>query len=277
MLGAFRGTFLRGRIAVSGITGPAPTYPIESVENALKLLLLFKARDAITVADAASELGVARSTAHRLLAMLHAYGFVSQAESRGAYTIGLAAIDIGARFLAGMDIRSIVRPFVERLSLEVNETANFGVRFDDRIVFIETFQSRESLRVSNQPGQQFSAHGSAIGRALLALLSQDDIQSLYPAEALLPSTPAGIALEPFPTRTALMVELAAVRERGYACNYDAPSPGVCAIAAAIRDHRGRTPGAIAVSAPTARVRRDDIETIAAIVMRTAREIAKQLP
>ncbi len=262
---------------MSGMTGPAPIYPIESVENALKLLLLFKERDAMTVADAASELGVARSTAHRLLAMLHAYGFVSQTESRSPYTIGLAAVDIGARFLESMDIRSIVRPFVERLSLEVNETANFGVRFDDRIVFVETFQSRESLRVSNQPGQQFSAHGSAIGRALLALLSADDIQALYPTEALLPSTPAGIAMEPFPTRTALIAELAAVRARGYACNYDAPSPGVCAIAVAIREHRGRAPGAIAVSAPTARIGRNDIATIAEIVMRTAREIAERLP
>ena len=263
---------------MKSITGRhAAMYPIESVENALKLLLLFKERDTITVADAASELGVARSTAHRVLSTMHAYGFVKQAESRSPYSIGLATIEIGARFLAAMDIRAVVRPFVERLSVEVNETANFGVRFDDRIVFIETFESREALRVANQPGQQFSAHGSAIGRTLLALLSRNQIQALYPSELLPRSTSFGEAAEPFPTRTALMEELAAVRERGYACNYDAPAAGVCAIAVAVRDERGRTPGAIAVSAPTARVGRNNIAAIAAIVMRTARDIAQHLP
>jgi IclR family acetate operon transcriptional repressor len=272
-----RCSFLPDGGGVSGMTGRAPMYPIESVENALKLLLLFKERDAITVADAANELGVARSTAHRLLATLNAYGFVRQAANRSPYTIGLATIDIGARFLAAMDIRSFVRPFVERLSVEVNETASFGVRFDDRIVFVETLQSRESLRVANQPGQQFSAHGSAIGRALLALLAADEIRALYPAETLPPSTSYGLAAEPFPTRTALAAELAAVRERGYAFNYDAPAPGICAIAVGVCDHRGRVPGAIAVSAPTARVGRDDIATIAAIVMRTARDLVEQLP
>ena len=270
--------FLREAGAMSGMTGRAPMYPIESVENALKLLLLFKQRDAITVVDAANELGVARSTAHRLLATLHAYGFVRQAQNRSPYTIGLATIDIGARFLATLDIRSFVRPFVERLSVEVNETASFGVRFDDRIVFVETFQSQESLRVANQPGQQFSAHGSAIGRTLLALLSADQIAALYPAETLPRSTPGGVAAEQFATRTALAAELASVRERGYACNYDAPAQGICAIAVAVRDHRGRAPaGAIAVSAPTARVGRDDIATIAAIVMRTAQDIGEHLP
>ena len=55
-----------------------PQYPIESVDNALRLLLLFAEQPRIRLTDASSYLGVASSTAHRLLAMLQYRGFVRQ-------------------------------------------------------------------------------------------------------------------------------------------------------------------------------------------------------
>ena len=48
--------------------GPRPTYPIESVDNALKLLGMFRKRQLVRVSEAGDALGIARSTAHRLLA-----------------------------------------------------------------------------------------------------------------------------------------------------------------------------------------------------------------
>lgn len=50
--------------------GPPPQYPIESVDNALRLLLLFETRPSIRLTDASKYLGVASSTAHRLMGML---------------------------------------------------------------------------------------------------------------------------------------------------------------------------------------------------------------
>jgi hypothetical protein len=49
-------------------TGPA--CPIASVNNALLLLLLFREQPRVRLTDACKYLGVAHSTAHRLLAML---------------------------------------------------------------------------------------------------------------------------------------------------------------------------------------------------------------
>ena len=47
-----------------------PTYSIEAVDNALQLLQLLRDGGTLRLKDAAEELGVAPSTAHRLLAML---------------------------------------------------------------------------------------------------------------------------------------------------------------------------------------------------------------
>ena len=59
-----------------------PTYSIEAVDNALQLLQLLRDGGALRLKDAADELGVAPSTAHRLLAMLVYRGFAVQDETR---------------------------------------------------------------------------------------------------------------------------------------------------------------------------------------------------
>ncbi|MBN9179024.1 MAG: helix-turn-helix domain-containing protein, partial [Microbacterium sp.] len=58
--------------------GVAPQYPIESVDNALRLLILLGERTEVRLTDVSAELGVASSTAHRILAMLIWRGFARQ-------------------------------------------------------------------------------------------------------------------------------------------------------------------------------------------------------
>src|ERR1700684_2611213 len=60
----------------------APPYPVQSVDHVLQLLLMLKRDGVLRVSDAAAELGVAKSTAHRLISMLRFRGFVEQASDR---------------------------------------------------------------------------------------------------------------------------------------------------------------------------------------------------
>ena len=73
-----------------GATPNPPMYPIESVDNALQLLLLFREQSSLRVADASRTLGVAPSTAHRLISMLQYHGFVTQDPRTKAYRAGAA-------------------------------------------------------------------------------------------------------------------------------------------------------------------------------------------
>lgn len=74
----------------------APSYPVRSVDYALQLLLILKRDGVLRVSEAAAELGVARSTAHRLISMLRFRGFVEQARDR-TYRAGSAFADLGSR------------------------------------------------------------------------------------------------------------------------------------------------------------------------------------
>ena len=100
----------------------APAYPISSVDNALRLLLLFREQETVRLTEACEYLNVAHSTAHRLLAMLIHHGFVRQDPRSRAYRPGPMLVEIGLAVVQKMDIRSQVRPLLQRLNRELGIT-----------------------------------------------------------------------------------------------------------------------------------------------------------
>src|SRR5262249_59677058 len=107
--------------------GGRPTYPITSVDNALRLLALFREREKVRLSDAREHLGVAHSTAHRLLAMLAYHGFVRQDKDSRVYLAGPALVEIGLAAVRHMDIRRHARPVLEELAGRYGETAHLSV------------------------------------------------------------------------------------------------------------------------------------------------------
>src|SRR5271170_7467241 len=96
-----------------------PTYLIESVDKALRLLHLFAETDRIRVSDAAALLGVAPSTAHRILAMLQYHGFAAQDRRTHDYLPGPGLTRIGLAAAKQLGLRAQARPVMERLAAEV--------------------------------------------------------------------------------------------------------------------------------------------------------------
>jgi IclR family acetate operon transcriptional repressor len=248
-----------------------PNYPIESVDNALKLLLLFAEQKAISVSEASRSIGVAPSTAHRLLSMLQYYDFVCQNPATRLYEAGPTLINMGLSVVRDMDIRRIARPFMEELRSEVGETIQLTILQGKNVLFIETIESFQALRVGNRTGISLPAHCTAAGKVLLAELSLERLMQLFPDEQLVGLTPRSLT-----SREALVQELAQVRACGYATNFEESEPDVSAVAAAIHDRLSRLQASLTVSAPSTRLPRDRVEEIAAATIRTAAEIGKRL-
>ena len=103
-----------------------PQYPIESVDNALKLILLLGEQQEIRLTDAGTHLGVATSTAHRLLAMLTWRGFVRQDPVTKTYGPGPALTTVAFSVLRRMDIPRLAQPILDDLVQSLGETAIWG-------------------------------------------------------------------------------------------------------------------------------------------------------
>ena len=204
-----------------------------SVDNALQLLQLVGERHALRVAEAADLLGVARSTAHRLLTALRRRGFVAQDRPNGAYRPGPALYEIGLAAVSRIDIRRVARPVLDRLRETTQETVSLAVLEGTSVRFVDCAESLRSVRVGNRTGIVRPAHASAVGKAVLAGLSDAELDRRYPGPTLPPATTAAALTE----TAALRAELEVIRAQGYALNWEESTDGVCGVGGAARHRR----------------------------------------
>ena len=259
-----------GRVAAGP---PQPDSAGSSVDKALSLLRLIGEHQALRVAEAAELLGVARSTAHRLLAALRRAGFVLQDRPNGAYRPGPALYQIGLSAVSRIDIRRVARPVLEQIRDETQETVSLAVLEGATVRFLDCAESPRSVRVGNRTGVVRPAHASAVGKAILAGLSDAELDRRYPDGELPPTTtPASIT-----DMAALREELAEIRTQGYAMNWEESVDGICAVAVALRDTVGQPLAGFGVVAPSSRIgSREGIRGFAPAVLKGAELIEERL-
>jgi IclR family acetate operon transcriptional repressor len=244
-----------------------PTYSIEAVDNALQLLQLLRDGGSLRLKDAANELGVAPSTAHRLLAMLVYRGFAVQDESR-RYVPG-PAMGAGP---AGVSwtrlLREVARPHMELLCSRVNETVNLMIRVGTKVRFLDTVESTNVLRVGDRQGTVLPANKASGGKAMLAELDPAMIDQLFRSQN------AAIGGDSIPDAeyAALLRELETVRSNGFAANFEGTEEGISALGMALHNGKGEVVGALSVATPVARFRRLFDAGLVGVMLETRRQL-----
>jgi DNA-binding IclR family transcriptional regulator len=253
--------------------GQEPAYPIASVNNALRLLLLFRRQPRVRLSEASEHLGVAHSTAHRLLAMLAYHGFVRQEPDSRAYIAGPALVEIGLAAVSQLDIRRHARPALERLAGTLGETAHLAVLEGGNVRYLDAVESSRALRVASRTGSVLAASCTASGKALLAALPEAEVSAMFADREALPRlTPRSIT-----SRPALLAELRQVRADGCAVNREESEEGVVSVAVAVRGPRPAPGVALTVSAPVSRMTEEATARIKEELRAQAAWLAAQLP
>ena len=245
---------------------------IGAVDNVLRLLRLFEDHEMIRVNQVAREMGLSRSTVHRMLATLSHHQFVEQDELSRAYKPGPALVDIGLSVVSKIDIRAISHTALVSLRDLTGETAHLGImRGDTSVLFLDSVESDQIVRTGSRTGRILPAHSTATGKVLLAERTDEEITALYPSGALEAPTPRALA-----SVEELLEELAQVRRLGYAVNHGESEDDVAAVAAAVRDQRGRIRCALVTTAPLSRADDVWVKTAATTTMRVARELGDRV-
>ncbi len=241
-----------------------PAYGIDSVDHALRLAAVLQQEGPLRVTDAAERLGVARSTAHRLLAMLVYRDFAEQDADR-RYVAG-PVLRRQAPVEPVADLRRLALPHLQALVDRTDETANLQIVVGDQARFVATVECRQVLRVGNREGRMLPAHLASGGRAVLATRSDAELADLYSTVG-----------SPVPDLAALRRELRRVRRQGLAINDQATETGVTAIGRAVRGPGGAVVAAVSLAMPTARFHRDRLpewtQDLAAAVAGIEHELA----
>jgi IclR family acetate operon transcriptional repressor len=236
------------RNSVAGTGGEELPYAVESVINASRILLMLRTTAELQVGQVAADLGVARSTAHRLMTTLQSQGLLHKSGARQPYTAGRELIEIGSQVVGAIDLSDRARPLLEQLSRETGETSHLLVLHGAEVIFVDGVEGSNVIRAATRIGARHAAHVSAAGKALLAELPNEEFMRRYPEEDLHGGTSKAIK-----SRTKLIDELVRSARRGYAVNRTESEPDVCAVATVIRDFGGAAIGAISVSGPSFRM------------------------
>ncbi|SFO42582.1 transcriptional regulator, IclR family [Pseudonocardia ammonioxydans] len=240
-----------------------PAYSIESVDHALRLAVLLQQEGPLGVTEAARRLDVARSTAHRLLAMLVYRDFAVQGTDR-RYAAG-AVLGPAARVEPVAELRRAALPHLRALVERTGETANVMVLLGTQIRMVATVECDQALRVGDREGRLLPAHLASGGRALLARLPRDELDARYDG-----GEPDGV------TREQVERVVRQTRRRGVALNDGGTETGLTAVGFPI-GAPGREPAAaLSVAMPTARYHRRLLPELVAALADAAGAVDRDL-
>lgn len=196
---------------------------LRSVSTALEVLECFAVDGDLGVSDIARRLGIAKSTAHRLLTTLAGSGFIEQDRDTGLYRLGLHLYELGTLAQARHSLRHAALPTLHQVAAQTGHTVNFGVADGPDVVFVERIEVGEGRHVLGHSGRRFPAHVTATGKAIAAF--NPELDRARRAAGFPPRARSTVR-----TEQDWDAELERVRLRGYAMAVDESFDGVTSIA-----------------------------------------------
>jgi DNA-binding IclR family transcriptional regulator len=253
---------------------PAEGKPsFQVLDRTFSILELFdEERPEWTTTEVARALELPVPTAHRILSALARRSYVSQHEETKRFRLGIAALQLGDRARAVVDLRSVALPSLRRISRDTGETALLTglTPRQDRGVCLERVETPQPLRLSVTPGRQLPLHAGASQKALMAFMDPDAIDRLLakPLEHLCHNTLTDPGL--------LHAELDRIRACGWASSFEETNLGVWGLAVPILDARGLVVCAVGIAGPSARLAQERIAELVERIHVGATEIAEAL-
>ncbi|MEV5558634.1 IclR family transcriptional regulator [Nonomuraea wenchangensis] len=218
---------------------------VQSVERALDVLeALAEHGGEAGLSEIAARTGLPYGTIHRLLQTLLARGYVRQ-ESDRRYALGGGLVRLGGVAEGMVAVRA--QPYLEKMVELSGETANLAVLEGDFIVYVAQASSPRRLRMFAEVGRRVLPHSTAVGKVLLAGRPAEEAVAVFERTGMPRRTPNTIT-----EIEAMLAELAAVRERGYAMDLGEEELGVHCMAVPVRDG-ARVVAAMSVSGPAERI------------------------
>lgn len=245
--------------------GAGPPSGVQSVATALELLECLSAEEELGVAELGRRLGIAKSTAHRILSTLRSKGYVQQVPETRNYRLGLRLHELGALVASRSQLRDQALPLLEALRAQTGETVHIAVPEGAQMFYVERLESYHGLRFSSRVARVRPIHLTSSGKAVAAF-NQAVADAAIDA-GFTPKTPRSIR-----TKEQFLRCLAETRKRGYAYSVGEDEPGLASVAAPVLDHTGVARAAISVAGPVTRISEAHISQVARRVMAAASQL-----
>lgn len=223
---------------------------VQALGRGLEVLKLFgRERRPLSVTEVAALAGITRTAARRFVLTLEYMGYLSYDGT--AYSVRPSILEIGDAYVLSSGLPDIVRPYLERLAEQTQETVSLTVLHRDKIFYVDRVQADRVLTVEIVVGTSLPAYAVATGRVLLADRSDADLDA-YLATVDTQSFTAATTID----TAELRARIVDARREGWSLADQELTEGVRSIAVPVRDAHGHTIAALNVSAQASRVSLD---------------------
>jgi DNA-binding IclR family transcriptional regulator len=243
----------------------------QTVSRALCVLELLGQKGEMGVRDIARNLGVAPSIAQRLVNALAGAGFVEKTAESSKWKIGYKAFQVGSAFLSNIDLNAATSEELYFLANEKQVNSFVGVLRDRSVVYLATVQSGGVIAITNAPGSRTYLHSTALGKALLAARTDDEIARLLgppPYKQLTKKTKRSLA--------AILKDVKECRRLGYSISDEENIENVFAVGAPIRNASGQTIAALSGAVPRQKLSAKTINELCLMVRDAAARASRRL-
>lgn len=224
--------------------------PVKSAARTIDVLELLTGNpDGLTLLEIADDLGMAKSSAHALLGTLRDRQVVRLAQDgrRSVYQIGHRIFEIGQAYAAATDLVRDGQQAVQELSILCGETAHLAGLDGNFVVYLAKHEGTHAVRMVSAVGKRFSAHGTGVGKVLLAGLDDTEVARRFGEPGAMPRLTSHTVGD----LAALLKGLAEVRQLGLASEHEESTDGVGCVAAPVYDSVGLV-AALSISVPMIR-------------------------
>jgi DNA-binding IclR family transcriptional regulator len=245
-------------------------YFVSSLAKGLRIMELLAANGEMSASGMADQLETSRAASHRFLSTLRDLGYVEKtAENR--FRLTFKVVELGMCKLDSFEIRHTAHPFMQELAFAFGETVNLGHWDNGAIVHLDKINSTEILRLDVGMGALAPAYCTALGKAMLAFMSERLRDAYIDSVEMVPMSPNTIT-----TADMLIAELEKIRRCGYAIDNEELTIGLRCVAAPVFDYTGTASYAVSVSAPTLRMPEEKIDAIKTRLVPICRQLSKQI-
>jgi DNA-binding IclR family transcriptional regulator len=245
----------------------------KSLQKALRILLYMGENGPdMGVTQLASGLNLNKTTVHRLLNAMKKFDLIEKNPEGDRYRLGLKLHELGTRAVESRTLWTEAHRFLLELSRASRETVSLAVPGPGGVLCLDRVDSRDSIITVRTPiGARFPAHCTAVAKAALAYLPEEELDAILSIGGLTPYTPFTLT-----NLSAVKRNLREVAERGYALDSQELERGLSGVAAPVRSREGRVIAAVGMAGPTPRFRGKELAQKIALTKEIAASISASL-
>ncbi|MBG6945353.1 IclR family transcriptional regulator [Pseudomonas aeruginosa] len=148
---------------------------VTALARGLELLRCFTPRESLLGnQELAKKTGLPKPTVSRLTHTLTRLGYLRHLPHSGKYQLEVGVMSFGYAMLSNLSIRALARPLMEEMAGSAKAAVAMAARDRLSMVYLDVVHGEANLTMRRQVGSHLSLHRSAIGRACLAAMPEDE-------------------------------------------------------------------------------------------------------